>query len=77
MKVLTGVVDCFSILPFFEFFFLFLEFLLGFGLGFSKGYTGGDNVLGGYLVPYNIKHHSCKEDRPKAYQFVSSDKMVS
>lgn len=75
MAVLTGVVDCF--LLFFEFFFLFLGFLLGFGLGCSTGYIGGDNVLGGYLVPYNIKHHSCKEDRPKAHQFVSSNKIVS
>lgn len=64
-KVLTGVVDCFFNLPFFGFFF---DFFLEFGLVCSsKGYTGGDNVLGEYLVPYNIKHHSCKEDRPKAH----------
>lgn len=65
MEVLIGVVNCFFNLPFFEFFLeLFRE------LGFvccSTGYIGGDNVLGEYLVPYNIKHHSCKEDRPKAY----------
>lgn len=66
------MVDCFCSLPFFEFLFLFLDFLRGLGLGgCSTGYIGGNKVLGEYLVPYKIKHHSCKEDRPKAHQFVS------
>lgn len=77
MKVLTGVVDGFCDLLFFNFFFVFLDFLRGIDLGgCSTGYIVGDNVLGEYLVPYNIKHHSCKEDRPKAHQFVSGNRLL-